>query len=407
MFEKPKKSLEHKLNFSEKKYLFLIFMIALLMRSIVILFIYGFQDAWGTYFYLDDWKYETYSVIYGDIASKIFDIDAMKLAGQQIGGIAVGQFYFRLNAIIYYMTRSVVALRLMNAFFSSLTIVPIYLLTKELFSSKEAKIASWIFALLPYHIIMSAFLFKDILIVLFMSTALYMIIKYYKYGYIKILPFLAIILPTQWLRDGIPIFLIGILCLAFLFRNYKKRKVFLIALWIIIPVFSIVFVYIFSDTLLLLYSRFEIYMNFGREHSGGINIIRIDNLKQLYKLPLTWIFSTFFPITFGFEIDSWSALMGILNYSLFFLSPAYIFFTIKYKKNKAQKLFFLPLFLLHLLVIILVINVPRHYYFLHFYIIICSSAYLSSLKTQKKILNYILITMPLIISFYILMILLY
>lgn len=383
---------------SEKNHLFLVFITAFILRSIVVLLIYVMQGVWSTHLYLDDWKYETYALIYGDIASNIFDVDAMQVAGRQIGGIAVAQLYFRLNGVIYYLTNSVVVLRMMNVLFSSLTIFPVYLISKELFGFREGKLASWIFALLPYHIIMGAFLFKDILIVLLMSIVLYMIIKYYKYGYLNPWLFFLFTVPIHWLRDGIPLFLISILCLAFILRNYNKSKNVKVILWSIIPCI-IIFIYIYFDTFQLLYSRFNIYFSYGRDHIGGINIIRIDSFKQIYKLPLTWFFSTFFPISFRFQITSWSELMGILNYTLFIISPAYIFFAIYSKKNIEQKLFFYPLLLLHLLVVILVINIPRHYYFLHFYIIICASAYLATLKNKRKLLNYVLIVLMLIITF--------
>lgn len=200
-----------KLPKQEMAYMIRCFLIALLLRGIMVALIYILDGTLEPYLYLDDWKYESYAKLYQEIASKLIDFKAFNIVDRQMGGIVVAQLYFRFNAILYYITSSTLSLRLANILFSSLTIFPIFLITKDLFGEKEARIASLIFAFLPYHIIMSAFLFKDILIVLLMSSSLYMILRLYKYGKMNILLFLALTIPIQWLRPGIPTFLFGVL----------------------------------------------------------------------------------------------------------------------------------------------------------------------------------------------------
>lgn len=387
-----------KLPKQEMAYMIRCFLIALLLRGIMVALIYILDGTLEPYLYLDDWKYESYAKLYQEIASKLIDFKAFNIVDRQMGGIVVAQLYFRFNAILYYITSSTLSLRLANILFSSLTIFPIFLITKDLFGEKEARIASLIFAFLPYHIIMSAFLFKDILIVLLMSSSLYMILRLYKYGKMNILLFLALTIPIQWLRPGIPTFLFGVLGFAIFIKYFNKNKTSKILTFIIGSILTIVMIrFVFIDNLELISSRFDIYMRHGRSHSGNINIIRVDSLSQMYKLPLTWVFSTFFPISFRGNLSSWSGVLGLLNYTSILIAPGYMLYTIFYKKSSMQRVFLYPMLALHLLVIIAVINIPRHYYFLHFYMIICSSAYLATLKDNKA-LRYIMMAASMFIG---------
>src|SRR5699024_820394 len=180
MSKKQNELKNDRLDRLEKKFLIKMFLIAFLFRIFMILLIYIFSDSLGEHLYIDDLKYETYSKAYSVAASNWFDPNAFTYANKYIGGVAVAQFYFKLNAILYYLTNSIFYLRLSNILFSSITVIPMYLTSKELFGMKSAKISTTLWAIMPYHIIMSSFLFKDILIVLLTSVSLYLILRYYR-----------------------------------------------------------------------------------------------------------------------------------------------------------------------------------------------------------------------------------
>lgn len=382
------------LNSIEKKFIINVFFIAVLLRIFMILLIYLYSDSLGEHLYIDDLKYETYAKVYSLVANNWFDSTAFKYADQYIGGVAVAQLYFRLNAILYYLTNSVLFLRIINIIFSSLTVIPMYLIPRELFGEKSAKISSVLWAIVPYHIIMSAFLFKDILIVLLTSSSLYLILRYYKTNKINVLFFLLLTIPLEWLRNGMPLFIVSILMLAFLIKKYENnmlnKYIKLLLVFSVLTVISVVLFFLFKDNINLLQKRLDIYMSLGREHSGNINFFRIDSIKQIYKLPLSWIFSTFMPLAFNTNLNNWTNVMGIFNYTLMFIAPAYIFKVLFKEKNKEEIIFLLPMLTLHLITIIAVINVPRHYYFLHFYIIIYGSGYIGNLN-KKQTIEYLLI----------------
>lgn len=386
----------------EKKRLYIYIAIGLLLRIFTILLIHLLKDKLGEYLYTDDYYYEMYAKAYKSVASKIIDFNAFKYADLDRGGIAVAHLYFRLNAVLYYITSSVVFLRIVNASFSVLTVIPVYLISKELYGVKAARISGKLFALLPYHVIMSSFLFKDSLIVLLLASSLYLIIKYYRTGEINIVLFLLFTIPQEWLRNGNPLFVFGVLSIVVFLKIYKKNKKMRKLGFVIVGIIGVLFIKIvLIDNIHLLINRLDIYMGLGREHTGNINLVRVDSIKQLYKLPLTWIFSTIMPLSFSLVIKDWGDIMGVLNYSLLFIAPAYILYSLFSKKSNQEKIFFYPLLLLHLLVIIAVINVPRHYYFLHFYMIICASGYLSKLK-RRQIIEYLLTSIMLLIILFIL-----
>lgn len=376
----------------DTKYLLLkVFLLALAVRLITLSLVYLLEDQLGIYLYIDDLKYEDYALMYSHFATQIFDLNAMGLAERSLGGtINVAKFFFNYNALLLQITKTTVSLRLSNVILSSLTVVPVFYLTRELFSKKEATIAALLFALIPYNVIMSVFLFKDIMLILILSTQLYFVMKYFNSGYVNPLFFLLLI-PMPWIRDGLSLFLIGLMFLSFIVRNYHKNKTIRLVLWIAVPIVAIITLIVFSSTISLLFDRFAFYLDRGRDQGDGIALIRVDSIKQLYKLPLTWIFSTFMPISFNFELTEWSHVLEIANYSLFLISPAYLIFMIFGKKEKKHLIFFLPMLVLHLLVIILVINIPRHYYFLNFYMIIGASAYLAKLQSEQGYLSYAVI----------------
>lgn len=373
----------------DNKYLLLkVFLLAIAVRLITLMIVYLLEDKLGLYLYADDKTYESYAIMYSNFATEIYDMNAFRIAERGLGGtINVAKLFFNYNAVLYHITKATISLRLSNILFSSLTVVPIFYLTKELFSKKEAIIASLLFALIPYNVVMSVFLFKDILIILILSTQLYFVMKYFNTGNVSPFFFLLLI-PMPGIRDGLSLFVIGLMFLSFVVRNYHKNRTIRLILWVVVPVIGIVGLVAFRSTIFLLVERFAFYLDRGRGDGDGITLIRVDSIKQLYKLPLTWIFSTFMPISFNFELKGWADLLGILNYSLFLISPAYLIYMLLGKKEMKHLIFFLPMLILHLLVIVLVINIPRHYYFLNFYIIIGASAYLAKLQSEEGYLSY-------------------
>lgn len=389
----------NKRNVQENKRVFTYFLVALFLRLSMLVVYYFFQDKLGDYLYIDDWKYEYYANLYMQFAEKPIDFSAMRLADTALGGVNVAHFFFRYNAVLFYITSSTLALRLSNIFIGSLTVFPIYYLTKELFDERVAKTATNIFVFLPYHILMSVFVFKDIWMVFLFSSALYYVVYFFNYGRLKIIPLTILLIPLPWIRDGLALFIIMMLVWALFIKYWIANPTVRNKIFIGLIAFAIVGVFVFRETLLLLLSRVEFYMLNGRSEGGGINLIRIDSIKQIYKLPLTWVFSTFFPISTNFEISKWSDILMLLNYTLFFISPAYIIYILFVKKEPREWMFFIPLLALHLVVIILVINIPRHYYFLHFYMIIGASAFITRLKNAKELQLYLAVFLMEVVGF--------
>lgn len=362
-----------------------IFIVAILLRLAMLVVFYLFENQLGSYLYLDDWKYEFYANIYMNISNGIFDLQAMQSTDKIIGGVNVAHFFFRYNGILLSITKSTLYFRLSNILFSSLTVLPLYHLSKEVLNERAASISAWIFAVLPYHIMMSVFTFKDILMVFLFTSSLYFLFRYYNIGKLNFIGLILVLIPLPWLRDGLSLFILLLLTLIVFIRIYKNNPKIKKYLIITIPIFTLLALFIFRDTIILLLERVDYYMINGRVDGGGINFIRIDNLRQLYKLPLTWGFSTIFPLSTSINLSTWSGYLMLFNYSLFLIAPAYVIYMLFTKKSLREYVFFIPMLGLHLAVIILVINIPRHYYFLHFYMIMGGAAYIDRIESKTGI----------------------
>lgn len=386
------KNNRRKINDMSKKF----FLRSLLVRLLFLIVFILFEDRLGSYLYIDDWKYEEYAKIYSQISNSIIDSHAFSKTDHLMGGIKVAKLFFRYNAVLYYFCSSTIFLRICNIILSSLVIYPLVRLANELFGLKTANLAACIYTFFPYYIFMSVFVFKDNMVLLFLVSSLYQIANFYHTDQINIVKYIALSFPLMWLRDGL--FLFSFLMLVWVYywkQPWKVRQRILL----LIPIFILISAFLFKNTLFLLFDRFNYYMKHGRSSGGGITLVRIDSVSQLYKLPLTWIFSLLLPLNTSWSINRWSDLLMLLNYIQFFLMVAYFLYIFRVDKKNIEKVFFVPLLLLHLLVIILVINIPRHYYFLHFYIIIFSSAYIAKLKTNIQLYQYLLLVVTLQVSF--------
>nr|WP_231589568.1 glycosyltransferase family 39 protein [Bacillus sp. FJAT-27916] len=350
--------------------------------------------------YSDDLRYEDYAKTYTEIANNILDLDAFQTTDIKFGGVTAAALYFRINAVIYYLFNSVIVLRLFNILIASFTIFPIYFLAKELFNEKVAKISAFLYCCIPYYIIFSSFLFKDSLLMLLITLSLVQIIKFYKYKKYSVLKLVIPIILMHWIRFGVGELLIGIFILALINREQKNTKNIKIIRWIItIVVIGIIMMLLLFSNYSGFLNKIEIYSDYARDYQGPISFFRVDNIFQLYKLPFAWALSVILPLNFDFNVNKWSDVLSLLNYLSVFILPAFLIYWFTFKKNKLQKIILYPLLLLHLFSAATVINVPRHFYFLHFFIIICSSAYLSTLKDKRKILFIITVLLMYVLLF--------
>src|SRR5699024_4848293 len=135
--------------------------------------------------------------------------------------------------------------------------------------------------------------------------------------------------PLEWLRSGLALFMLATLLFAYLMKKYDKIKLSkgtkLVIFLVIFIVTGALGLIIFNDELTHLQWKFNLYLTSDVEQMRMIRFIRINSIKDFYKLPITWMFSTFMPITFNFNIKGWDNIMWILNYTLLILAPAYIF----------------------------------------------------------------------------------
>ena len=97
-----------------------------------------------------------------------------------------------------------------------------------------------------------------------------------------------------------------------------------------------------------------------QEAGNTISIVTITKIKDLYKLPLTYMFSVISPIGIGYFHNSWFSVISNINIIMVPIAIGgiiYIFF-----KEKPDKLLFKMLMAYYSISIVMSIGIFRHYY---------------------------------------------
>ena len=147
-----------------KKFILKIILISLIIRFLLLLIIEATKNDLGMFLFFDDLSYFNYATSFSSNNLNPLNInDYLQL--EKIIGISSSTYYFRINAFIYYFTRSYFSLRVLNSVIAVLVLPVVYLIGKEMFDEKTAKLSTKILAFMPYYLIFPAFLFKDVWII--------------------------------------------------------------------------------------------------------------------------------------------------------------------------------------------------------------------------------------------------
>ncbi len=243
--------------------------------------------------------------------------------------------------------------RLVTIMFGTLTIIPIYLITKTLFKSREAAIlAALIAAVLPVHVEESHLAKLDVAQAFFVALSLYYIVRIYETGQRKFYVWAGIFigLATSIKYNGFLMFLP--LVLAFLLRfeksdwlNFKVWKNVIINSFVS-GVISIIFFYLGTPFALIDYKKFW-------SHERGIGALwQFENVGHIssWEYPFK-IFNTF--------ANMYRDNMGLGIWAVFILlSILFLFFN---KREKSYTLLLLPV-LIFTFYIGRFERSPAHYY---------------------------------------------
>ena len=377
---------------------------ALVIRLIVLLIIFVITPKWSIGFYgntigQDDVRYEKGAVRFAEIATSLFDYsafaDAYSEYGDYVGFVdnvfSATPLWYWVVCLVYYFFNSIIVIRILNVLLSIIAIALLYKLVKLLYGEDTAITAARLMAYLPYTVVFSCFAYKDTLVMVLTIYLLYRIIDYRtnrKIGIRKIVKIIIDALLLMLIRGGLSAILI-VLCLIMLFFSGEKldyKKVLTRVIFVILASFIAGYIIYYSmDSINL---KIQSYIT-ERETTGlgGISLVTISSVKDLYKLPLTFLFAIVMPIGFNGSIISWFNIVALLNICMV---PIAVGALIDVFIHKQKELIIIGCLLIYYVIsIIASIGIFRHYYSLLFIPIILFSHIKHWGKSMSKNIWYI------------------
>ena len=329
---------------------------AILIRLLVLAVI-AFSGEWEISFIgegiADDWKYEQGAVLYEQNADDLFDVNTFTqiyLSLDEKDGtgyylskpISHATLWYLITCFLVWIFKTKYAIRLFNIFLVAFSMKYIYNFAEKIWGESVAKTSIKLYAYLPYPVIFCCFGFKEELVLyctFFLLSNAVDIRKNKKkntFDYIKMF-FVAILM--LGIRSGISLVLIG-LCFAIMVLNKPlkgkqdsfKRFCFILMI-IIVSVFAIVYL---GNTIVY---KASIYMGeswFEMSNSSGL---MIRGLGDIWKLPLSYLFSILMPIDIFAKPTSWMTLVDNFNICLIPISVGALMYMLFIKKIMLGKIY--------------------------------------------------------------------
>lgn len=332
------------------------------IRLFVLLFMLFIAVEWtDPYFITDDIMYERVAEKYLSGARSLIDYSLLSSVVSDF----MQPFWPCVMCASAYIFRSIYAGRFINIFLSTFCIKQIYHLTYNISDNeKTALTAAKLFAFLPVTVLTCCFPIKDIFLtfaVLYCFNVFVELQSEKKVTIRKILFSAALLICIYFTRGGVTELLLMFLAVYIVLRFVKARNypaiIFTVAL-------ISVAVYFFKDSVL---ESFELKIDDYSDYAlmDGGSFLRIDGLKQLYKLPLSYFFATLQPAkTNLFTLGSsswWLNVIAYLNISIYPIAIGNFLYIFSRKKNL---FFWLSTLIMYCAIIYLVLGVFRHYLFL-------------------------------------------
>jgi len=129
--------------------------------------------------------------------------------------------------------------------------------------------------------------------------------------------------------------------------------------------------------------RVSSYQTYGRSEGGTLSLLRVDNVSELYRLPLAYAASVILPLNLAFEFTGWLDVLSALNYVFVPVGVAHVFYLL-FMRKQGPRLIVYGLVVLHSIVVVTSLGIVRHYYFLHGYVLACAARFLSGMPFKLK-----------------------
>jgi len=294
--------------------------------------------------YRDDW-------VYDDIGQGL--AEGWRTGQSELLSPRHNPGYFYTVGITYFLFgHNPFIARIVNCFFSALTIIYVYLLAKEIWDRKVAKLSASLTLFFPGFLVISAFQWKDtIMTFLVVSGIWYITILKKKISLYRIILLMGIIIYAFLIRKQTGIFL-GFLAVLYMLIDLRKIRFKHIAIAVLIFIavgilfselrefgfFGLEYFYNFEDTLSSYYGR----VPSGDSSAGFVSTALIkfmggNLLTKVVFLPISVGIMLIYPLPLPHLITYGSKIFvpGMLTW--YFFIPFFIYgFIYSLKKKSAE-----------------------------------------------------------------------
>ena len=362
------------------------FMVRLLMLLCVVSFSPMLSSGlMGSTYDQDDVRYVGGAEIYMETADSMIDTSAIKIAFDNVepwAGHDEGiELWYWIVCVIMYLFRSDLVLRLLNILFAIGCVKCIYDICFYYYSERVAKVASILYALMPYPVIFSCFLYKDQFYTLVTLLLIRKAIKCAKHIKLKDIIYLSLGITVSMLtRTGLVVLILA-LVLLIIYKEGKYRVnplTLLMGLTILCLSLGYV-VYISWD--IIMEKVYAYILEYVKEEDGIINYFVIKSPSQFYRYPFSLLFLLLLPLNYTFEISTWMSIAGVLNFIGIPIAIGNLCFLLKYSIKKGYFYWMIQLF--YFLTIITSLGITRHQYYLQAFSMMFFSAFYCRYKYNE------------------------
>jgi 4-amino-4-deoxy-L-arabinose transferase-like glycosyltransferase len=281
---------------------------------------YGFIGNTPDY---DDFRYEQGAVLYAEQAESVIDVDAFTRifdsmedwTGHHLSSpLTQGFLWYWIVCIMTYITKWRWWIRILNIVLSAFITKYIYELSEILFSERTARRAALFYAIFPYTVIFSCFSYKDPLV----SFCIFFIATFFvkaKHGervtIRQKIELIIVCLIFVFSRSGVSEIWIAFCLLYYYFEIGRRMSAKKMIVIMFLFVAGIVVLFLTAD--LILY-KFNAYIGgASTEGLSGGTLVKITGLRDIWKLPFTFMFSILQPIGLRGGITSWASIVSSCN----------------------------------------------------------------------------------------------
>ena len=321
----------------------------------------------------DDYRYETGAGDYAAAAGSLWDRETFTKVfdayGDWVGHrldqpFDVAPLWYLIACMLRYLTGSALPLRMLNLLFSSLAVWYTGVFTKEVYGEKAAKITSAVLAFLPFAVFYSCFVFKEQLVMLLTMVLLChaVLIRKHRFRPIRLLSTVFCALCLLTLRSGVSAVLLALCALFALWRpgigkkllHGEKRTLYLV---IAAGVCCLALLVLLFPTIRY---KLDYYLSGNADLDGvSIRFIAVSGVRDLYKLPLTWLYAMISPISLFHPFTCYYDVVCVLNITLI---PVAVGAALYLFRKKPDPLVYFGCLAYYLVSIIPSIAIFRHYF---------------------------------------------